>query len=165
MADFVSRWIALRGVCGSRIGPSALTWIVLRAVSFWIPAALRFALARAQSVFCGSRIGPAALTWIALRAVSSRIPAALRFAMDRAQGCWPGRAILRGPGFSGTPSARLAPRGIAQLVEHRSPKPRVAGSSPAAPARQTNVHTGDTGNGVFRNAGKRRVGWIARARL
>ena len=30
---------------------------------------------------------------------------------------------------------RRRPRGIAQLVEHRSPKPRVAGSSPAAPAR------------------------------
>jgi hypothetical protein len=27
-----------------------------------------------------------------------------------------------------------APRGVAQLVEHRSPKPRVAGSSPIAPA-------------------------------
>src|SRR5690554_4099606 len=27
------------------------------------------------------------------------------------------------------------PRGIAQLVEHRSPKPRVVGSSPSAPAR------------------------------
>lgn len=30
---------------------------------------------------------------------------------------------------------RLRPRGIAQLVEHRSPKPRVVGSSPPAPAR------------------------------
>ncbi len=28
------------------------------------------------------------------------------------------------------------PRGVAQLVEHRSPKPGVAGSSPVAPARQ-----------------------------
>src|SRR3569832_1329322 len=27
-------------------------------------------------------------------------------------------------------------RGIAQLVEHRSPKPRVEGSSPSAPARR-----------------------------
>ena len=26
-------------------------------------------------------------------------------------------------------------RGLAQLVEHRSPKPRVVGSSPSAPAR------------------------------
>ena len=26
------------------------------------------------------------------------------------------------------------PRGVAQLVEHRSPKPRVVGSSPSAPA-------------------------------
>src|SRR6476660_6691901 len=26
------------------------------------------------------------------------------------------------------------PRGVAQLVEHRSPKPRVAGSSPVSPA-------------------------------
>ena len=27
-------------------------------------------------------------------------------------------------------------RGLAQLVEHRSPKPRVVGSSPSAPARR-----------------------------
>ena len=26
-------------------------------------------------------------------------------------------------------------RGVAQLVEHRSPKPRVAGSSPVSPAK------------------------------
>ena len=33
------------------------------------------------------------------------------------------------------PCARMpAPRGVAQLVEHRSPKPRVVGSSPIAPA-------------------------------
>ena len=40
---------------------------------------------------------------------------------------------------------RLAPprgcrRGVAQLVEHRSPKPRVGGSSPFAPASATEVH-------------------------
>ena len=31
-------------------------------------------------------------------------------------------------------SKPLGSRGIAQLVEHRSPKPRVEGSSPSAPA-------------------------------
>ena len=34
-------------------------------------------------------------------------------------------------------AVRLRGRGVAQLVEHRSPKPRVAGSNPAAPAITT----------------------------
>src|SRR4029077_7127425 len=33
----------------------------------------------------------------------------------------------------------VQPRGVAQLVEHRSPKPGVAGSSPAAPAAKPTV--------------------------
>jgi hypothetical protein len=32
----------------------------------------------------------------------------------------------------------LRPRGVAQLVEHRSPKPKVAGSSPVSPANSFN---------------------------
>src|SRR3569623_3675751 len=33
-------------------------------------------------------------------------------------------------------------RGVAQLVEHRSPKPGVAGSNPAAPAKASRPFTG-----------------------
>ena len=36
------------------------------------------------------------------------------------------------------------PRGVAQLAEHRSPKPGVAGSSPAAPARRSGLLAGDS---------------------
>src|SRR5215203_5584003 len=42
---------------------------------------------------------------------------------------------------------RLEPRGVAQLAEHRSPKPGVAGSSPAAPdeeARKYEAFVGAT---------------------
>ena len=40
-------------------------------------------------------------------------------------------------------AGRVAPRGVAQLVEHRSPKPAVAGSSPVAPAKDERPTTTD----------------------
>jgi hypothetical protein len=52
-------------------------------------------------------------------------------------------ALLHAPSVFGSayepecrkrPGTIRAPRGVAQLAEHRSPKPGVAGSSPAAPA-------------------------------
>ena len=46
---------------------------------------------------------------------------------------------------SGDGLDRAGTRGIAQLVERRSPKPQVAGSSPAAPAIPFIVQPGDTG--------------------
>ena len=51
-----------------------------------------------------------------------------------------GKARLRPSAGSWSPTRgdynfRLEPRGVAQLAEHRSPKPGVAGSSPAAPDR------------------------------
>ena len=48
--------------------------------------------------------------------------------------------IIIADGFSSIPSAivKMAAkyRGIAQLVEQRSPKPRAGGSSPLAPAKE-----------------------------
>src|SRR5438093_10223246 len=50
------------------------------------------------------------------------------------------RSTVRFPGFPVRlcvdASARLVPRSVAQLVEHRSPKPGVAGSIPAGPVRE-----------------------------
>lgn len=43
-------------------------------------------------------------------------------------GCWPVNRTPHDHDLSGF-------RGVAQLVEHRSPKPGVGGSSPSAPAR------------------------------
>ena len=45
--------------------------------------------------------------------------------------------IISRPKFIGSfcdPKNEGNQRGVAQLVEHRSPKPRVVGSNPAAPA-------------------------------
>ena len=41
-------------------------------------------------------------------------------------------------------------RGVAQLAEHRSPKPGVASSSPAAPARPPRIADGSVGSGLGR---------------
>src|SRR3546814_9614108 len=49
------------------------------------------------------------------------------------------------------------PRGIAQLVEHRSPKPRVVGSSPTAPARPASQRDPETPKASPRTQGKQRV--------
>ena len=46
-------------------------------------------------------------------------------------------AAVRAQGL--TPSGAARFRGLAQLVEHRSPKPRVVGSSPSAPARRGTI--------------------------
>src|SRR3546814_3315589 len=51
----------------------------------------------------------------------------------------------------------LRPRGIAQLVEHRSPKPRVVGSSPTAPARPASQRDPETPKASPRTQGKQRV--------
>src|ERR1700756_1488754 len=51
--------------------------------------------------------------------------------------------MLEGRGSGGTASVPL--RSVAQLVEHRSPKPGVAGSSPATPA------SGQSGNPLISN--------------
>lgn len=71
-------------------------------------------------------------------------------------------AAVRAQGL--TPSGAARFRGLAQLVEHRSPKPRVVGSSPSAPARRgivtgtgwprlrgcsTECKTGTIGAGAF----------------
>ena len=41
-------------------------------------------------------------------------------------------------------------RGVAQLAEHRSPKPGVASSSPAAPARPPRIADRSVGSGLGR---------------
>src|SRR3546814_10663308 len=46
---------------------------------------------------------------------------------------------------------------IAQLVEHRSPKPRVVGSSPTAPARPASQRDPETPKASLRTQGKQRV--------
>src|ERR1700704_541951 len=56
-----------------------------------------------------------------------------RFAL--AIGAWPMLETARTGGAASVPC-----RGVAQLVEYRSPKPVVAGSSPAAPASLSQVN-------------------------
>jgi hypothetical protein len=53
-----------------------------------------------------------------------------RRALAAAQEVSPGRRMTKSPGYN---RSLEPPRGVAQLAEHRSPKPGVAGSSPAAP--------------------------------
>src|SRR5438105_12012772 len=59
------------------------------------------------------------------------------------------------PGRSASTILEPQPRGVAQLAEHRSPKPGVAGSSPAAPVALLGVATYSPGArpAVARRAG------------
>ena len=55
-----------------------------------------------------------------------------------------------GVGGCGVRPQESACRGVAQLAEHRSPKPGVASSSPAAPARPPRIADRSVGSGLGR---------------
>src|SRR3954447_5970340 len=57
---------------------------------------------------------------------------------------WPAGSIVAVRQHARAPAAGApqVPRGVAQLVEHRSPKPAVAGSSPVAPAQLSSSSRG-----------------------
>ena len=72
---------------------------------------------------------------------------------------WSGRGLCRASGTGpilGFPSARRSGdrerRRVAQLAEHRSPKPGVGGSSPSAPAREPHEPTDEASAGARREA-------------